>query len=134
LRRRSNCENAEPVFGFVGEIVRRYVDEGVRFEAEGAADAMGAAVASGKDVGVGIADHDGFVRGDGGSRECGGLGDERSEAVRIRLLGVKAVGTVVLEEKAGEAEVVADIARGIDGFVCQDRHQQLRSRSMNGFE
>ena len=50
----------KPIGGSVGEVIGRGVLEGVRLEAEGAADAAGAAVAGGEDVDVGVADHDGF--------------------------------------------------------------------------
>jgi hypothetical protein len=37
--------------------------------------------------------------------------------VRVGFFEVEAVAAVVLEEEGREAEVVADVAGGIDGFV-----------------
>ena len=65
-----DAEDAEPVGGGVGEVVGWGVGEGVGFEAEGAADAAGAAVAGGEDVDVGVADHDGFGGGDGAAGDA----------------------------------------------------------------
>ena len=56
------------------------------------------------------------------------------EAVGVGLLGVEAVASVVLEEEAVEAEVGADVARGVDGFVGQDRHERFGMGGADGFE
>ena len=45
--------------------------------------------------------------------------------MRVGLLGVEAVAAVVLEEEAVEAEVSADVARGVDRFVGENRHQDI---------
>ena len=55
-----------------------------------------------------------------------GFGDEAFEAVGVGLFGVEAVAAVVLEEEGREAEVVADVAGGFDGFVGQDGHEDFR--------
>jgi len=44
----------------VGEVVGGRIEEGVRFESEGAANAASSTVAGGEDVDVGVADHNGF--------------------------------------------------------------------------
>ena len=108
--------------------------EGVGLEAEGAADAVGAAVAGGEDVDVGVADHDGFGGGDGVAGDGAGFGDKAFEAVGVGLFGVKAVAAVVLEEEAGETEVGADVAGGIDRFVGQDGHKDFGMGGADGFE
>jgi hypothetical protein len=117
LKIHADAQDAKPVGGGVGEVVGRGVDERVGLEAEGAADTAGARVAGGKDVGVGVADHDGLRGGDGAPGDCSGLGDEGLEAVWVGLLGVEAVAAVVLEEEAREAEVGTDVAGWVDGFV-----------------
>ena len=94
-----DAQDAEPVGGGVGQVVWWDVGERVGFEAEAAADAVSAAVAGGKDVGVGIADHDGFGGSDLPASDGAGFGDESLEAVRIGLFGVEAVAAVVLEEE-----------------------------------
>ena len=95
----ADVQDAEPVGGRIGEVVWWDVGEGVGFEAEAAADAVSAAVAGGKDVGVGIADHDGFGGSNLPASNGAGFGDESLEAVRIGLFGVEAVAAVVLEEE-----------------------------------
>lgn len=109
-------------------------DEGVRLETEGAADAAGAAVAGGEDVSVGVADHDGFGRSDGAADDLAGFGDESLEPVGVGFFRVEAVTAVVLEEERGEAEVGADVARGVDGFVGQDGHEDAGVGSADGLE
>ena len=115
-------------------MVGRDVGEGVGFEAEGAADAVGAAVASSEDVDVCIADHDGFGGSDGAAGDAAGFGEEDLKAVRVGLFGVEAVAAVVLKEEAGEAEVVADVAGGVDGFVGENGHEDVRAGGADGFE
>ena len=111
-----------PVFGGVGEVVGLGGGQGVRGEAEGAADGAGSAVAGGEDVDVGVADHDGFGGGDGDAGEGSGFGDESLEAVWVGLLGVEAVASVVLKEEWSEAEGGADVAGGVYGLVGEDGH------------
>ena len=103
-------------------------------EAEGAADGAGSGVAGGEDVDVGVADHQGFGWRDGLAGEGGGFGDEGEEAVGVGLFGVEAVAAVVLEEEAREAEVGADVARGVDGFVGEDGHEGFGPGGADGFE
>src|ERR1700733_526315 len=110
------------------------VGEGAGFEAEGAADAVSAAVAGGKNVGVRISDHDGFCGSNLPAINGAGFGDESLEAVRVGLFGVEAVAAVVLEEEGRETEVAADVAGRIDRFVGQNGHQDLRLSAANGFE
>jgi len=115
-------------------VIGRGVFEGVRLEAEGAADAAGATVSCGEDIDVGIADHDGLGGSDGASCECGGFGDEGFEAVGVRFFGVETVAAVVLEEEARETEVGTDVAGGMDGFVGEDGHEDLRICAADNFE
>ena len=95
-----NAEYLEPVGGGVGEVIGWGVLEGVGLQAEGAADAAGAAVAGGEDVDVGVADHDGFGRVESAPGDASGLIDQGFEAVGVGLFGVEAVASVVLEEEA----------------------------------
>ena len=53
-------ENLEPISGGVGEVVGGRIEEGVRVESEGAADAASSTVAGGEDIDVGVTDHNGF--------------------------------------------------------------------------
>lgn len=106
--------------GGVGEEVWLGGGQGVGREAEGAADGAGSAVAGGEDVYVGVADHDGLSGGDGRVDELTGLGDEGEQAMGIGLFSVEAVASVVLEEEAGEIEVVADGAGGVDRLVGEE--------------
>ena len=115
-------------------MVRWGVFEGVRLEAEGAADAARAAVAGGEDVDVGVADHDGFCRSDGTPGDVTGFRYEPLKTVRVGLLGVEAVAAVVLEEKAGEIEVGADVAGWVDGFIREDRHEDSGVSGSDGIE
>jgi hypothetical protein len=101
------------------------VGEGVRLEAEGAADAARAAVTCGEDVNVGVADHDGSCGVDGDVGDGSGFGHKGLEAVRVGLFCVEAVAAVVLEEEAREVEVSADVARGADRFVGEDGHENF---------
>ena len=65
---RSEAQNrGGPVGWGVGEGVRLGGGEGVRSEAEGAAEGARAAVAGGEDVNVGVANHQGFGGVDGSS-------------------------------------------------------------------
>jgi len=118
-----DVENLKPVCCGVCEVVGRGFGEGVGFKAEGAADAASTAVAGGEDVGVGVADHDGFGGSDGMAGDGCGFGDEGFEAVRIGLFGVEAVAAVVLKKEGCDAEVGADIAGRIDRLVGQDGHE-----------
>ena len=129
-----DAEDMEPVGGGVGEVIGWGVLEGVGLQAEGTADAAGAAVAGGEDVDISVADHDGFRGGDGVGGIGVGFGDEAFEAVGVGLFGVKAVAAIVLEEEWREAEVVADVTGGLDGFVGQDGHEDLGVRGTDGFE
>ena len=52
----------------------------------------------------------------------------------IGLFGVEAVATVVLEEEAVEAEVLADVAGGVYWFVGQDGHGEIGEGGTDGFE
>jgi carbonic anhydrase len=54
--------------------------------------------------------------------------------VGVGFLGVEAVATVVLEEEGREAEVVADVAGGSDGFVGEDGHEGFRTGGADCFE
>jgi hypothetical protein len=112
----------------VCEVVGRGFDERVGFETEGAADASGAAVACGEDVRVCVADHDGFGWGDGTACDGCCFGNKGFQAMRVGFFGVEAVAAVVLEEEGCEAEVGADVAGGVDGFVGQDGHEDFWSR------
>jgi hypothetical protein len=103
-------------------------------EAEGAADAARAAVASGEDVNVGVADHDGLGGDNGAVCEKARFGDESLQTVRVGLLGVEAVAAVVLEEEAREVEMVADVAGRTDGFVGEDGHKDFGMCGVDGFE
>ena len=105
-----DVEDLEPVGWGVGQVVGWGVDEGVGFQAEGAADAAGSAVAGGEDVDVGVADHDGFCGVDGVAGDAAGFVDKGFEAVGIGFFGEEAVASIVLEEEAREAEVIADVA------------------------
>ena len=98
--RRIGGDEGGPVGWGVGQVVGRGVGEGVGFEAEGTADAAGAAVTGGEDVDVGVADHDGFGGGNGAAGEGGGFLDEGFEAVGVGLFRVEAVAAVVLKEEA----------------------------------
>jgi hypothetical protein len=69
------------------------------------------------------------VAGDGA-----GFGNETSEAVRVGFLRVEAVAAVVLEEEGAQAEVSADVARGVDGLVGQDGHKHFGVCGADGFE
>ena len=95
-----DLEDAEPVGRGVGEVVGRSVFEGVGLETEGAADAACSTTAGCKDIDVGVADHDGFGRGDGAVGQDAGFGYEFFKAMRVGLFGVEAVAAVVLEEEA----------------------------------
>jgi hypothetical protein len=106
----------------------------VGLEAKGASDAVSAAVAGGEHVNVSVADHDGFGWGDSATREGASFLDEGFEAVGVGLLGVEAVAPIVLKEEAGEAEVCADVPGGMDRFVGEDGHQDLRMCRADGFE
>jgi hypothetical protein len=129
-----DAEYLEPVGGGVGEVVGWGVGERVRLEAEGAADAACARVAGGEDVGVGVADHDGFGGGNRAPGDCAGFGDEGLNAVRVGLFGVEAVAAVVLKEEPREVEVGADVAGGVDGFVGQHGHEDAGVRGPDGLE
>ena len=115
----------EPFCRSVGEVVRWDIFERVRLEAEGAAYAACAAVASGEDVDVGVANHDGLGGGDDAAGDRSGFSDEGLKAMRVGLFRVEAVAAVVLEKEAREIEVGADVAGWIDGFVGQDCHEGL---------
>ena len=119
------AEYLEPFCRSVGEVVRRDVLERVGLKAEGAANAAGAAVASGEDIDVGVADHDGFGGGDDAPGDRAGFSDEGLKALRVGLFRVEAVTAVVLEEEARKIEMGADVAGGVDGFVGQDCHEDL---------
>jgi hypothetical protein len=108
--------------------------EGVRLEAEGAADAACAAVAGGEDVDVGVADHDGFGGSDGTACDGAGFGDEALDAVGVGFFGMEAVAAIVLKEEGCEAEVVADVAGGFDGLVGEDSHEDVGLSGSDGFE
>ena len=58
------------------------------------ADGARAAVASGEDVDVRVADHDGFAGRDGLGGESTGFGDEGEETVGIGRFGVEAVAEI----------------------------------------
>ncbi len=94
-----DAQYLEPIGGAVGEVVGWGVEEGVGFEAKGAADAASATAAGGEHVDVSVADHNGFAGQDRNARYSAGLGDEALEAVWVGLLGVEAVAAVVLEEE-----------------------------------
>ena len=127
-----DAEYLEPFCRSVGEVVRRDVFERVGLEAEGAADAARAAVASSEDVDVGVADHDGLGGGDDAAGDRAGFSNEGLKAMRVGLFRVEAVAAVVLEEEAREIEVGADVAGWIDGFVGQDCHEDFRMSGSDG--
>lgn len=54
--------------------------------------------------------------------------------MRIGLLGMEAVAAIVLEEKPREAEVGADIARGINWFIRENGHRGFGAGSADGFK
>ena len=103
-------------------------------EAVSACKGTGSGVAGGEDVDVGVADHDGFGGVDEGAGEGGGFGDEGEEAVRVGFLGGEGVAAIVLVEEAVEAEVGADVAGGVDGFVGEDGHGEGWVGVADGFE
>ena len=108
--------------------------EGVGRQAEGAADRTRATVAGGENVNVGVTHHEGLSGCNRFACDSAGLSDESEKPVGVGLLGVEAVAAVVLEEKAVEAEVSADVARGVDGLVGEDRHQDIGMGCADGFE
>ena len=83
----------------MGQVVGWRVEQGVRFESEGATNAADAAVARGENVDIGIADHNGFIGWDGVASQGGCFGNESLETMRVGLFGVKTVAAIVLEEK-----------------------------------
>ena len=108
--RQGYAEDGFPVAGAMRQEIWLGCGQRVWGEAEGAADGDGSAVAGGKDVYVGVADHDGLGGGDRFAGDGGGFGDEGEEAVRVGFFCVEAVASVVLKEEAREVEVVADVA------------------------
>lgn len=136
MRLEREAEQGWPLGGAVGQQVWLGSGQGVGRESEGAAKGAGSAVAGRKDVDVGVAYHDGLCGRDGCKVRLhgAGFGDEGEECVGIGLFGVEAVAAVVLKEEAREAEVVADVAGGVDGLVGEDGHGELGVGSADGFE
>ena len=93
-------EDLKPIGRGVSQMVGWCVEQGVRFEPEGATNAAGSAVARGEDVDIGIADHDGFSGRDGMAGQGRGFVNKSFEAVGCGFFGVKAVAAIVLEEKS----------------------------------
>lgn len=47
---------------------------------------------------------------------------------------MEAVAAIVLEEVRGDAEVVTDLAGGVDGFIGEDSHEGIGQGSADGLE
>lgn len=118
----------------MGEVVGLHGEQGLRSEAEGATDGSGSSIAGGEDVYVRVANHEGLSWGYGFACQGGGFGDQSEKAVWIGLFGMEAVPTIVLEEELRESEVGADIAGGIDRFICEDGHGNFGAGCTDGFE
>jgi len=71
---------------------------------------------------------------EGAAGDATGFVDEGFEGVGVGLLGVEAVASVVLEEEAREAEVIADVAGGLDGLVGEDGHEGFGAGGADCFE